>query len=129
MKYLGIDFGGKRIGLAVAKDGIAFPRSTIPNNKDLLASVVRLATDEAIECIVIGDTRSFGGHENLITEQLEEFIHALEAQMRVPIIRAPEAGSSVEASLYAPEAAGHDDAAAAAVILQRYIDMHAGTVD
>ena len=40
-----------------------------------------------------------------------------------------EAMSSIEASRYAEKGNEHDDAAAAAVILQRYLDMRGGAVD
>ena len=41
MKYLGIDFGSKRIGLAVSDDGgkLAFPHSVVPNGANLLEEI------------------------------------------------------------------------------------------
>lgn len=128
MTYLGIDFGEKRVGLATARDGIAFPRSIVPNDANLVETIAKLAAEISAEKIIIGDTRSFGGHENPITQKLEAFVRELEARVKIPVMPALEAGSSVEASRFAPTEQGHDDAAAAAVILQRFIDMNASAL-
>ena len=125
MKYLGIDFGTKRVGIAVSNDagGIAFPRRTMPNDEQLVARLVKIIGEEKISHVVIGDTRSHGGAENPVSAQADLFIEALQRASGVPIIRAFEAWSSIEASRYAPRGREHDDAAAAAIILQRYLDM------
>ena len=128
MRYLGIDYGEKRIGLAVSSEGLAFPRAVLPNDGKLFAALADLISKEKIETIVVGDTRSFGGRKNPITKEAESFIERLKKETGLPVTPAWEAGSSVEASRHAPDEAKHDDAAAA-VILQRYLDMHAGDVD
>lgn len=127
MKYLGIDFGSKRVGLAVSDEGgtIAFPRATVANDPNLFESLNRLIVDEEIESIVVGDTRSFSNLENPVTKDAENFIALLKKEISLPVLSAWEAGSSVEASRYAPEGNNHSDSAAASIILQRYLDMHA----
>ncbi len=131
MKYLGIDYGGKRIGLAISDVGgtIAFPRSTIENDASALKSIVAMVKDGAIGHIVVGDTRSHNGAKNPVTTQAESFIESLAHETDVPISRALELFSSVEASRYAPEGSGHDDSAAAAFILQRFLDMKPAGVE
>ncbi|HEV3244832.1 MAG TPA: Holliday junction resolvase RuvX [Candidatus Paceibacterota bacterium] len=126
MKYLGIDYGGKRVGTAVSnhEGTIAFPRDTLANDGNLLANIARIVQEEKIEKVVIGDTRSHGGGENPITAEAETFMAALAQAAKVPVSRAFEVFSSIEASRYAPETKQHDDAAAAAVILQRFLDMN-----
>ncbi|MBI5457577.1 Holliday junction resolvase RuvX [Candidatus Kaiserbacteria bacterium] len=126
MKYLGIDYGTKRVGVAVsdAAGTIAFPRATLPNDDKLLSHLEKLVKNEKIGSIVVGDTRSHGGKDNPVTAEAEAFVAALEGAIAVPIERVWEMWSSIEASRYAPEGKGHDDAAAAAVILQRFLDMH-----
>lgn len=127
MKYLGIDYGSKRIGVAVSniEGTIAFPRSTFPNDRTLMPALVELAKSERVERIVVGDTRSHGGGENPITAEAETFIEALASRTGLQVSPAFEVFSSIEASRYAPETKPHDDSAAAAVILQRFLDMHA----
>lgn len=124
MRYLGIDYGAKRIGLAASSESIAFPHSVVANDAELFAVLRDVIAKEKIESIVIGDTRSFSGRENPVTKEAERFIERLKKETGLPVIAAFEAGSSIEASRYAPENKAHDDGAAAALILQRYLDMH-----
>lgn len=126
MKYIAIDYGSRNIGLAASDEAgtIAFPRRKIPNTSDLVGQVIAFAQAEKAESIVVGDTRSVSGHANTITADAEMFMRELAEKSALPVIPAIEAWSSVEAARYAPESAGHSDAAAAAVILQRYLDMH-----
>lgn len=128
MRYLGIDYGEKRVGIAVSDDGgtIAFPRTTLMNDAMLLEQIVSLIETEKIGMLVVGDTRAFSGLANPVTRETEAFIERLRDETNLPVEGAWEAGSSIEASRYAPEGAPHDDAAAAAIILQRYLDMHPG---
>ncbi len=125
MKYIGIDYGSKTVGIAISDDEgkIAFPRAEIPNDEKLLAFVARMASEEKTEQVIVGDTRSHGGVENLVTEEAERFIEELARETGLPVLRAFEAWSSVEASRYAPKGQEHNDAAAAAIILQRFLDM------
>lgn len=126
MKYLGIDYGEKRVGIAVSDDAgsIAFPRTTLKNDAVLLEQLISLVENERIGMIVVGDTRAFSGFENPVTSEAERFMQTLREETNLAVEPAWEAGSSIEASRYAPEGTQHDDAAAAAIILQRYIDMH-----
>ena len=127
MKYLGIDYGAKRIGIAVSNSEgtLAFPRATIENDARLFESLKRLITDEKIETVIVGDTLSFSNLRNPVTKDAENFVVRLRKEISLPVEKAWEAGSSIEASRYAPEKASHSDGAAAAIILQRFIDMRA----
>lgn len=126
MKYLAVDYGAKRIGVAVSDaDGtIAFPRATLPNDARLLPALVKIAVEEKVQHIVVGDTRTVSGAKNPVTEEAEGFTSTLAQHSGLPVTRAFEAWSSIEASRYAPEGKGHDDSSAAAVILQRFLDTH-----
>lgn len=126
VKYLGIDYGSKRIGTAVsnAEGTIAFPRSTLANDAALVASLQDLVQAEKIERIIVGDTLSHGGGENPVTKEAEEFMGKIAEATGLQVSRGFEVFSSIEASRYAPETSQHDDSAAAAIILQRYLDMH-----
>jgi len=124
MKYLGIDFGTKRIGIAIsdAAGTIAFPRATLPNDAQLFSQLEELVKNEKVTCIVVGDTRSHGGKDNPVTAEAEEFVVALQKALATPVERVWEMWSSIEASRYAPEGQEHNDASAAAIILQRFLD-------
>ncbi len=125
MRYLGIDYGAKRVGLAVSDVAgtIAFPRATVVNDAKLFDRLSALITEEKIERIVVGDTRAFSGFENLVTKEAGLFMNKIQSLSGLPVTSAWEAGSSVEASRYAPTD-DHEDGAAAAIILQRYMEMH-----
>ncbi len=124
MKYLGIDYGAKRVGIAVsdAEGKIAFPRTTLPNDEKLFPQVMNVIEEEKIGTIVVGDTRSHGGRDNPVTAEADGFVAALQVAITVPVERGWEMWSSIEASRYAPGQKGHDDASAAAIILQRFLD-------
>jgi putative Holliday junction resolvase len=130
MKYLGVDYGAKRVGIAIsdAEGKIAFPRGEVNNDEKLLVSIARLAEEEKVGHIVVGDTRASGGADNPITSSARAFVTELEKTLAIPVECAPEIWSSIEASRYAPEGSEHSNAAAAAIILQRFLDMHAGDV-
>ena len=125
MKYLGIDYGARQVGVAVsnAEGTIAFPRGNVPNDDKLMPALAAMCRDEKIETILVGDTRAFSGADNLITPEADAFMERLARETGVPVSRAREAWSTVEAARYAPKGREHDDSAAAAVILQRFLDM------
>jgi len=125
MKYLGIDYGAKRVGVAVSdRDAtIAFPRAVFPNDAKLLSGLTKIVQEERIESVVVGDTRSHGGGGNPVTAEAEVFIETLKSETKLPVESVPEVWSSIEANRYAPKGEEHNDAAAAAFILQRFLDM------
>ena len=131
MKYLGIDFGAKRVGVAVsdARGTIAFPRSTIPNDERLLAQLQEVVRVDEVESIVVGDTRSHGGAPNTISDKADAFAASLARETGLPLERSWEAWSSIEAGKLAPKGAEHNDASAAAFILQRFLDMKKNGVE
>lgn len=136
MKYLGIDFGTKKIGCAVSDESgsIAFPGTSFPYTPDTVAVVRDMVESEKIEAIVIGDTLSGDGEKNDVTTALETFIADLKIIVSVPIHLEREFFTSEFAKQYdnyqKPIATPHrsgtkpekNDSSAAALILQRYLD-------
>ena len=126
MRYLGIDYGSKRIGVAVSDEagGFAFPKSTIPNDASSIDRISKIISQENIKTIVCGDTRADTGAPNRVTDEADVFIDRLAAHVKLPVHRVREAWSSSEAARYSPKGEKRDDAAAA-IILQRYLDGNA----
>lgn len=124
MKYLGIDYGAKQVGLAVSDNGgmIAFPRAVVDNDNTLLPFLMSLIEKEHIGAIVVGDTRALSGEANPITKEAQAFTEELKKMVPIPVETIWEMWSSIEASRFAPKGHEHDDDAAAAIILQRYLD-------
>ncbi len=100
MRYLGIDFGSKRVGLAISdKDGrLAFPYLVVTNNKNLFAEVEKIIKNEEIKEIVIGESKNFKGEPNKIMIAIEKFKKLLEEKTRLKILLEPEFMTSVQAS-------------------------------
>lgn len=124
MRYLGIDYGAKRIGIAVSDDAgtMAFPRAILDNDRRLLAELKSHLDSQAVGCIVVGDAMSYSGIRNPVTDDVDAFVELLKKETGLPVERSFEAGSSIEASRYAPEGESHNDSVAAAIILQRFLD-------
>jgi putative Holliday junction resolvase len=125
MRYLGIDYGTKKIGVAISDEnaGFAFPRGIIENDEKMIDTLTQLVEAEHIDEIVIGDTLSYNGEENSITKQADKFAFDVQALLKLPLHRVREAWSSQEAARYAPPGQKHNDSSAAAIILQRFLDV------
>ncbi|MDB5187840.1 MAG: Holliday junction resolvase RuvX [Candidatus Kaiserbacteria bacterium] len=124
MILLGLDYGARRIGVAVAPEGIAFPRKILSNTNLVMGEILNIIKDEQITHIIMGDTRAGNGLKNTISTEAELFADQLRERAKLPVELVWEVGSTVEAGRYATDENQHNDAAAAAIILQRYIDMH-----
>lgn len=124
MKLLGIDYGAKRVGIALSDDGgtIAFPKSVISAHDDLVSAIAKICADEKVEAIVIGESKDYAGKENPIMTA----VHALKKELEdkgFTVHLEPELMTSMEAQ----HIQGHNDmndASAAAIILQSYITKH-----
>ncbi len=127
MRFLGIDFGTKRVGLAISDENgqIAFPKKVVPNDSKLISSILEVLESEKVSEIVVGESTNFNGVLNPVAKQIEEFILALQTETNLPIQKQKEFFTSVEARRYKDETKSTSnsvDAAAAALILQRYLD-------
>lgn len=124
MKYLGIDYGKKKIGLAVSEGVIADPLKVVECSSltDAVQKVLQVVKVEEIEEIVIGMPES--GEARNITVS---FIKEMERE-NLSITPVPETLSSQEAGRLMREmgakrsALKKEDALAAAIILQDYLD-------
>ncbi len=120
-KLMGIDFGSKRVGIALSDDtgSIAFPKAILPNNRRLLEAVVALVREEGVGTIVIGESKHFTGEDNAIMDEIRRFITGLEKETDARIVYEPEFYTSVEARRESGE--GSVDDKAAAIILNSFI--------
>src|SRR3989344_3470577 len=122
MRYLGIDYGTKRLGVAVSdpEGKLAFPHAVLLNDSKLTAAIGELVHEKNIETIIVGDARELSGAENRITPEVEKFAEELKT-LGIPVNMEREAWSSQEARRYSGGSRAHD-ASEAAIILQRYLD-------
>jgi putative Holliday junction resolvase len=123
MKYLGRDYGTRRIGVAVSDDSgsIAFAHSVLENNNDFFSSLINICKKEKVEAIVLGESKDFSGKENVIMPAVHELEKKLEEKLGLPVFLEPEFMTSQEARHIQGENEMHD-ASAAALILKSYLD-------
>ena len=124
MRFLGIDYGSKRIGISISNEEgtIAFPHVSIVNNDKAIDKIGDVVKEKDVAVIVMGDTRAFSGAENSVTREAESFARTLSERVGITVEKTWEAWSSREAGRFAPDDV-KDDSAAAAIILQRYLEM------
>lgn len=125
-KYLGVDFGSKRVGLAVSDETgkLAFPLSVISNDKNLIENVASIIKEKNINTVVLGESKNYAGENNAIMGDIEKFKRNLEEKTKLKIIFEPEFLSSAQAERLQGKNKMHD-ASAAAIILQSYLDRNA----
>ncbi len=125
--------GQRRIGLAICDpDGLlATPYSAVARRKleEDIATIMALVEQEDVACIVVGLPISLNGTLGPQAQKTMAFCDALKAGSPVPVETWDERYSTVEAAGHLREAGfkpsrdrGRLDAAAAAVILQGYLD-------
>ncbi|MBU6491090.1 Holliday junction resolvase RuvX, partial [Patescibacteria group bacterium] len=68
MRYLGIDYGTKKAGLALSDEAgtMGFPHSIVPTTLRLIDELCALIAKEDVGAIVIGESRTLAGGENPI---------------------------------------------------------------
>lgn len=143
MRVLGLDYGARRIGLALsdATATLASPWRLIErpaSQKDTLTLLVReirqlIESDDGLGAVVVGWPRRLDGSPSHQTGDVESLARALEQQLEIPVILQDERLSSHEADarLASSERDWRRrkkklDAAAAAIVLQDYLDEQRG---
>ena len=144
MKYLGLDYGTKKIGIAISDDraSMAFPRDIIINDERHIEFVQHLCDQEEITHIVIGKSIDYEGKDNSVEKHIAKFIKILNPDKKYIIHRMDE---RMTTSLIATEVrhsfqkkqnsknfsknaksvrdnTRDDDAKVAALILQNFLD-------
>jgi putative Holliday junction resolvase len=136
VRYLGIDLGRARIGLALADDVLrsARPLKAVVRRGDAsdLDSLRDVAREYEVERAVLGLPRNMDGSEGPSARMARSFAPRLEAALGVPVELFDERLSTFEAEsrlrqqgFSAREMKDRVDAEAAAVILQGWLDGRA----
>lgn len=126
MKLLGIDFGRKRVGIAVSDEEqkIAFPKAVYSNDKKLINRIADYCAENSVGGIVLGESRNFKGEDNPVMKDILKFKKKFEEATNLPVFMEPEFMTSSEAEKMRAEGDDKEmlDASAAAVILQSYLN-------
>lgn len=139
VRVLGIDYGARRIGLALSDATATLaspwrllqrPPSDAETLRVVLAEIAVLVADsDGLEAVVVGWPRRLDGTPNEQTPLVEAFARGLEARLTVPVVLQDERLTSREAESRLAQREPdwrkrkqQIDAAAAAIILQDYLD-------
>ena len=133
-RSLAIDFGEKRVGLAISDKSnlIASPFKTINyiNKNDLVSQIEKIVIENNIENFVLGLPINMKGEDTKQTKIVRKFKESL-SSLDLPIIYEDERLSSVSAKnslILQNIKTGHNkseiDKTAAAIILQQYLDKN-----
>jgi putative Holliday junction resolvase len=125
MKILGVDYGEKRIGIALTDDDgtMAFPHSVIKNDNKILENFEKVIKENNVDAIVIGESKNYKMEDNLIMEDVLNLKKVLEKEFGLEIDLHPEILTSHQAE----SIQGKNemlDASAASIILQSYLDSN-----
>jgi len=121
MKILAIDYGVKRVGVAVSYASLAQPLEVLENDEQLMARLRLLIEQHRVQAIVVGIS------ENVMAERTQEFVRRLRAVTPLPVTLIDETLSSHQVHEWLRQAParkrrGPIDHLAAAVILERYLE-------
>jgi putative Holliday junction resolvase len=134
-RILALDIGDKRIGVAVCDETetLARPLTTITraSKRQDWECIAQLVSRHEVERVIAGHPRSLSGDEGPQAQRVRRYVEALAATLAVPVELWDERFTTVEAAgrlrdagRRKPGGRGQLDAAAAAIILQDYLDAH-----
>ena len=121
-RILGIDFGTKRIGLAISDESsqFAFPNGVLEHDKKVLKVIQEICVRDHVGTVLMGVPIGFSGQETDMTAKARDFGKRLE-ELGIAVVYVNEVLSTKEA-YRGPTAKESIDAAAAAVVLQSFLD-------
>ena len=133
MRILAIDYGTKRLGIAVSDEDctIAFPVSveTVKSDADAIHRVVAIAAEKRAGKIIVGLPRNMDGSEGPMAKQVQKFVSNLQSSVTVPVevlderlTTAMAERSLLEGDLSRAKRKKIKDKIAAQMLLQGYLD-------
>jgi len=131
MRYLAIDYGLRRTGLAICdfQETIASPYRVLEGKDQLCERIARIVQAESVETVVVGLPINMDDTEGPQAKAVRTFVKQLISHLNVPILLQDERLSSFSAQekladvdLTAGKKRRHLDAIAAAEILHAFLE-------
>lgn len=116
MATLALDFGRKRIGVALSRSETLItplPAWQLTSAAALVAQLQQLITDEKITTLVIGS--------GIMQPSLKPWLSTIKKGVAIPVLVVSEEESTHEAQQHVGTTTHHADSTAAAIILERYL--------
>lgn len=131
MRYLGVDYGSKKIGLALSDEQgtMGFPHTIILNTPKAVEHICAIMAEKDVRALVVGDSRNYAGDANPVAKGAQKLGEEVAGRCGVPVFYEWEGLTSAEArrapakteKTRAPKARADVDASAAALILTSYL--------
>lgn len=128
MRYLGIDYGNRKVGLAISDEArsFAWPYQVIKNDSrdKLIEEIKKICLKEGIGGVVVGESLDLSGQANAIQKDILNFKEKLEKEVGLPVELQSEFFTTQEARRVIDENQSdpQTDARAAALILKSYLE-------
>ena len=131
MRYLAIDYGTKRTGLAICdpEELVASPLCVVEGDKNLVARIIDIVRAESVEAIVLGLPLNMDDSAGAQARLVMEFGEELKKALSIPVYLQDERLSSFGAEeklaatdLSVQEKRKRIDAIAAAEILEAFLE-------
>lgn len=124
MKILGIDYGTKRIGLAISDETRQLARElAIWSPAEFWQEIPKLVQEHTIESIVVGLPLNMSGDDSDKTQEVRDFAKLLQQRLQLPVELVDERLSSQMAEQIAGTSK-NIDSLAAQLFLQTYLDRN-----
>ncbi len=123
MRYLGIDYGTKKIGIALSDEegNFAFPHAVIPSDTKAIETITRICSGEGVGEIILGRSLNYQREENAMMKSTRLFSERLTEHTGLPVRFEDEVLTTREASRVIAKDAD-TDARAAALILESFLN-------
>jgi putative Holliday junction resolvase len=130
MRVLAIDYGEKRVGLAVGDSttNLALPFGVLQRTSDelLLEQLVKIVNEEDVGTVVVGEPLSLSGGASEQTTACRNFAQFLKANLKVGVVMFDERLTSRRADMPSQGIKTRSrDELAAMFLLQDYLDLKA----
>lgn len=131
-KILGLDWGQKRIGVAISDSEklMAFPKTSIQNNNEAIKKIGEICKKENVNLIVLGYPYNLEGEQNESTVAVEKFAKRLNEELNIDIDFIDERLTSVQSdsiitsiNIKKEDRKKETDIIAASLILKNYLDL------
>ncbi len=121
-KIMAVDYGQAKIGLAISADSLALPLGILENRDDFFNKIKDIVISEGVDLVVVGLPLGKMGEETESSALARKFAEKLHNFLQIPVDLFDERLTTAQTKSLGVK--GEDDAHAASLILQSFIDRY-----